>query len=119
MMPSEIVELGDISQLARSAVRFGSIPTQFTTEADFCHDLLCHLTYGQFLTCSHIDVAVAYLLVTGLVCILEINIQKHVHTGVRHLLTPKELTHRTAGAPKSHSLRRYAVFGKRGKNLII
>lgn len=49
MMPSEVVEFGDISQLARSAVRFGSIPTQFAMEADFRHNLLCHLTYGQFL----------------------------------------------------------------------
>ena len=63
--------------------------------------------------------AIAYLLVTGLVCILEVNIQEHVHAGVRHLLAPQELTHRFTCSPKRDSLGSDAILGERSQDLLI
>ena len=58
MMPSQAVQLAYVRQLAQCAVRFRCIPAQFTLEADFLHDFLCHFADRHFLARTHVDVAV-------------------------------------------------------------
>ena len=60
MVPSQTVQLAYVRQLAQCAVRFRCIPAQFTLEADFLHDFLCHFADRHFLARTHVDVAVMF-----------------------------------------------------------
>ena len=44
--------------------------------------------------------------------VTEVNVKQHVHTGVGHVLAPKELAHGGARAPQGEHARGYAVAGE-------
>ena len=75
VMPTQIVQFRDICELAWSAIRLGGIPTQFPTESDLADYLLRSLAYGNLLACTYVDVAIPYFLLSGIVCVLEVDIK--------------------------------------------
>ncbi len=109
VVPAEAMKLTYVCELLESAVRLRTIPTQFALEANLGHNLLGHLTYGDFLACTYVDVAVAYFLYAVAVVderlivedILKVHIQKAVNRSVCHLLAPENSR---IGAPEPQSV---------------
>ena len=99
VMPSQLMQLGDIRQFPQRAVRFRGIPSQFSLETNLTDNHLRSLPYAHFLSRSHIDVTVPDVPVTFAVRILEVHIQQHMHTRIRHFLAPQKLPHRRSRAP--------------------
>lgn len=85
VMPAEAVQLADVRELAEGAVRFGGVPAQLTSEADFLHYLPGDLADADFLACAHVYVAVADfgdavgILHGCIVCVLEVHIKEDMH----------------------------------------
>jgi len=48
VMPPQPVQLADISQLPKGAVRLGGVPAQGATESDLGNDLLRHFPDADF-----------------------------------------------------------------------
>lgn len=123
VVPSQAVQLAHVRQLAQRAVRFRRIPAQLTLEADFLHDFLGHLADRQFLARAHVDVAVADfrdavgVLYRVVIRLLEVHVQQHMHTRVRHFLAPQELTQRLSRTPERHRFRRDAELRQLLQNL--
>ena len=88
VMPSQGVEFAHIDEFARRAVGLGGIPAQFALKAHLCHYLLSQLAYGEFLSRTHIDMAVAHLAASRGISVLEIDMEEHMHAGISHVLTP-------------------------------
>ena len=78
MMPSKAMQLTYIRKFLHRAVWLRAIPLERALETDFSNNLLCTFLDCKFLSCSYIDVAVAYfsnavaILNAVLVCVLEI-----------------------------------------------
>ena len=117
VMPTQTVEFAHINELSWRSVGFVLVPTELAFEAYYCYNLLRQLSDSQLLSCTHIDMAVAYLtqrrdsstasfgvvsvyLTIGFYTVehrrillyaydvLEINIQKNINTGVGHVFAP-------------------------------
>lgn len=110
VVPTKLVELADIGKFEHSAVGFGLVPQQLTSEANLPDNLLRALLDAELLSCANIDVAVANFLDSIAIYaefrllrhILPIDIEQAVNTSVGHLFAPQELTHRCPSSPECH-----------------
>ena len=91
VMPSQAVDFAHVGEFAWCAVGLGGIPSQLALEIGGFHHLFGQFADGQFLARANVDVAIAYLRFRWIVGVGEIDVEQDVGTGVRHVLTPKEL----------------------------
>ena len=88
MKKSQVMQFGHIRQFAQCAVRFRGIPSQLTFESYFGYNLFSHFLYAEFLSCAHIDVAVAYFFTVRSICVFKVYIQQYMYTGICHFFAP-------------------------------
>ena len=100
MITCQVVQFRLHPSAAEACVRFACIPSQFALEADFRHDFFRHFPDAEFLSGSHVNVAVAYLFRTCRIRILEVYVQQHMYAGIRHFFAPEEFAQRLARAPR-------------------
>lgn len=93
VVPAELVDLGNIEELARGAVRLRGVPDERTGESDDFFHGLCEFTNGDVFASPDIDR-------TRLVVVLH-----EEHTGLREVVGVEEFTLRSTGAPAHDFLR--------------
>lgn len=142
------MEFAYIDELARSSVRLARVEHHIAFKADRLHDEFAKLTDGEFLACTHIDVAVAdftefgdgaatacaVVTVNGTVyaCavmyagvfldaddVAKVHVQEHMNGSVGHVFAPEEFAERLAGTPKGHLIVLDAVLGENLQNFIL
>ena len=52
------------------------------------YNLFSHFLYAEFLSCAHIDVAVAYFFTVRSICVFKVYIQQYMYTGICHFFAP-------------------------------
>ena len=138
--PTEGVELGDIDELAHSAIGLGNIKLYGALEAYGLDNKLREFTDAEFFTSTYIDMAVANLAKTGDIAtaacamvtvnstigggtemnrailfysddVTEVDVEEYMHTGISHVLGPKELTEGLASAPQYDSVIKNTILG--------
>ena len=141
MGPTEAVEFAYINELARGSIGLACIEHDFAFEADCFYDEFAEFADGEFLTCAHIDVAVAnftefgdgsatactVVAVNGSIdaCsimhagvfldaddVAKVHVQEHVYRCIGHVFAPQEFAERLAGSPKGHLIVLNAILSK-------
>ena len=141
MSPTEAVEFAHIDELARSSIGLARVKHHIAFEADCFYDKFAEFADGEFLACTHVNVAVAdfaefrdsstaacaVVAVNGAIdaCsvmhagvffdaddVAEIHVQEHMDRSIGHVFAPQEFSERFAGAPEGHLVILDAVLSK-------
>src|SRR5574344_151997 len=104
MMPTQIVQFGNIDKFSRCSVWFCTVPSQFAFEVNLFHYLLSHFLNRKFFSSTYIDMAVTNLLITFLISVFEIDIQQYMHTRVCHFLAPQKFAQGFSCSPKCYGI---------------
>ena len=146
--PAEAMELTHVNELARRAIGLACVKEHFAFKANSLHDEFAEFADGQFLTRTHVDVAIADFTefrngaataraVVTVYCainacaimhagilfdaddVAEVHVQEHMNGRVGHVFAPEELAERLASTPEGHLVILDAVLGEDFQNFIL